>query len=450
MIKVLKNKFEQPIAIEPLVSFRILFGLCLFYSTARFIALGWVQDHFSNTLIHFPFLGFEWLKPLTPNVMLGIHYLMLLASLGITLGAFYRISTLLFFLCFTYTFLLDSTYYLNHYYFVILVVGTLFFLPAHKKYSIDSHFNITSKSDFIAAYHIYAIYFHIGLVYFFAGIAKLNSDWLFSALPLKIWLPSKDYIPIIGSLMTKEWVAYVFSWVGMVFDISVVFLLLYSKTRGFAYFLVVVFHSLTGLFFQIGIFPIVMIASTLIFFSTKFHKKFLQLLITPLNLLFRINLKKNDKNQLIFNLTYSKFVIILIYIAIQLAIPFRHIAYPGNLFWTEQGYRFSWRVMLMEKAGTAQFYVHHPKTGVKQFVDNSEFLNAHQEKQLAFQPDMMLYYAKFLADSFTIAGYPTPKITADVYVTLNAKPSQRYISDTSNLAQVKNSFRHKSFILPQE
>ena len=33
---------------------------------------------------------------------------------------------------------------------------------------------------------------------------------------------------------------------------------------------------------------------------------------------------------------------------IQLAFPFRYLLYPGNIFWTEEGYRFSWRVMLME------------------------------------------------------------------------------------------------------
>ena len=43
--------------------------------------------------------------------------------------------------------------------------------------------------------------------------------------------------------------------------------------------------------------------------------------------------------------------IFITFFFIQLLLPFRYFAYPGELFWNEQGYRFSWRVMLMEKKG---------------------------------------------------------------------------------------------------
>ena len=36
------------------------------------------------------------------------------------------------------------------------------------------------------------------IVYFYSGLAKINSDWLFKAMPLKIWLPSKFDLPLIG------------------------------------------------------------------------------------------------------------------------------------------------------------------------------------------------------------------------------------------------------------
>jgi hypothetical protein len=86
---------------------------------------------------------------------------------------------------------------------------------------------------------------------------------------------------------------------------------------------------------------------------------------------------------------------LVVYVSFQLLFPWRYMLYPGNLFWTEEGYRFSWRVMLMEKAGTATFYVKDRKSGREGIVINSEFLNRHQEKQMAFQPDMMLQFAHY-------------------------------------------------------
>jgi hypothetical protein len=45
----------------------------------------------------------------------------------------------------------------------------------------------------------------------------------------------------------------------------------------------------------------------------------------------------------------TKIVFISCFIAFQLLFPFRYLCYPNELFWTEEGFRFSWRVMLMEK-----------------------------------------------------------------------------------------------------
>jgi len=47
--------------------------------------------------------------------------------------------------------------------------------------------------------------------------------------------------------------------------------------------------------------------------------------------------------------------ILIPFFVIQIFFPWRYLLYPGELFWTEQGYRFSWRVMLMEKAGNSNF-----------------------------------------------------------------------------------------------
>ena len=72
----------------------------------------------------------------------------------------------------------------------------------------------------------------ICLVYFFAGIAKINSDWLLNAQPLSIWLPSKYDLPILGGFFFEQsWVHYLMSWGGMLYDISIPFLLISSLDK---------------------------------------------------------------------------------------------------------------------------------------------------------------------------------------------------------------------------
>ena len=79
--------------------------------------------------------------------------------------------------------------------------------------------------------------------------------------------------------------------------------------------------------------------------------------------------------------------------------------YPGELFWTEEGYRFSWRVMLMEKAGYANFKIVDGKTKKSFYVNNADFLTSFQEKQMSFQPDFILEYAHYLGDHFSNQGH---------------------------------------------
>src|SRR5580693_4590574 len=107
-----------------------------------------------------------------------------------------------------------------------------------------------------------------------------------------------------------------------------------------------------------------------------FDKKAMQTLELPLGL----SVTPAKQKLLYFLLT--------IYVLLQIVLPFRFLFYPGTLFWTEEGYRFSWRVMLMEKSGIVFFYIKDPKTGRKGEVVNSQFLTPLQDRMMATQPDM--------------------------------------------------------------
>ncbi len=136
-----------------------------------------------------------------------------------------------------------------------------------------------------------------------------------------------------------------------------------------------------------------------------------------------------------------------VFLIFQIIFPFRYLAYPDSLFWTEEGYRFSWRVMLMEKAGTVSYHLTDPKTGNQTEIDPSDYLTENQEKQLATQPDLILQFAHFLEEEFEKTGIENPKITAESYVTLNGNPSRLLINPDTDLTKIREDFHHKKWIL---
>lgn len=448
----LTNILFKPVSIAPLVTFRILFGAATFISTLRFLLLGWVDLHFVNTQVQFKYFGFYWVDVLPANAMYFIHGLMLLASLGIMLGAYYRLAATVFFLCFTYCELIDITYYLNHYYFVSVVGFLMIWVPANSWFSVDAKRNSSIKNNLVPAWCVYIFKAQLLLVYFFAGIAKINYDWLIDAMPLRLWLPANNNLPMVGWLFNYPATAYIFSWAGMLFDVFVGLFLLIPKTRLWAWLIVVFFHAITGVLFQIGVFPLVMILSTLIFFGESFHVKIQQVLGKVLGLnkyihVIETNVLKSSLSVFKQNVVT---VLLIIWFSFHVLFPLRFVLYPGKLFWTEEGYRFGWRVMLMEKAGTATFYLTDAVNGKEGVVDNTQFLNPHQEKQMAMQPDLILQYAQFLKKHYENQGVKINKVRAEVYVTLNAKPSKLLFSDTLNLLQLSDSWTPKTWILPYE
>jgi len=249
------------------------------------------------------------------------------------------------------------------------------------------------------------------------------------------------------TLMQQEWFHYAMSWGGMIYDVAIPFLLFYKRTRILAFTLVVFFHVFTRALFPIGMFPYIMIVSCLIFFETDFHLKTISFLKSIGQRWFKV------KSIQPFELCRMKrerwtISIVTVFILLQLLYPWRYILYPGELFWTEEGYRFSWRVMLMEKAGIANFKVVNSDTKDYFFVDNSDFLTSFQEKQMSFQPDFILEYAHYLGKHFKAQGYENIEIYVDCYVALNGRSSQRFIDPSINLLEEKESFKHKTLILP--
>jgi hypothetical protein len=429
-----------------LAFFRLAFGSMMLLGLIRFAANGWIDKFYITPLFHFTYYGFSWIKPIGTYTY-AVFMLCAVSSVCFAIGYKYRASALLFFITFTYIELMDKTTYLNHYYFVSVISFIMIFLPAGAFFSVDAYKNPSKAFGRVPKWTIDILKLMLAIVYIYAGLAKLNSDWLVRSMPLKIWLTGHSGLPVIGSLMLKNWVHFTFSWFGAFYDLFIVFLLINRRTRLFGFILVVVFHLATSLLFPIGMFPYIMIVSTLIFFSSGFHKKCLVFVAKICRLPFNA---ENPKAFVPRSLPLYRINIALLafFMAFQLLFPFRYLCYPGELFWTEEGFRFSWRVMLMEKAGYAQFLVSDKQTGRSVRVNNEAFLTRFQEKQMAFQPDFILEYAHFLHDHYKTLGMKDPEVNVECYVALNGRLSRLYIDPKINLADKNESFQRKDWILP--
>ncbi len=438
------NRFLfRPDAIAPLVTFRVLYGLLMTYGALRFMLNGWVEKLYGEPTFFFKFYGFHWVPEPGVTGAYLLYGCMAVCGLLIALGLFYRPAVALFFLSFTWAELIDATNYLNHYYLAAILSLFLFFIPANGARSLDALIWPKLRRATLPAWCRWAVIAQLSLVYFFAGLAKLNSDWLFQAMPLAIWLPEHASLPLIGPLLAEPVTAYIFSWAGAIYDLTIVGWLLWKPSRPIAYLAVLGFHLMTWLLFNIGLFPLIMITSTLIFFSPEWHARIWGLPSNSVdsNESLPDQPQISGKDQVIVKSLLATFFIV------QLLLPLRALAYPGSTFWTEEGYRFGWRVMLVEKIGQATFTVHDPETGRRAEVDNREFLTKFQEKQMAIQPDFMVQYAHHLAGIFLAQGKEV-EVYVESYVALNGRKSRPYIDPEVDLTKCKESFKHKTWILP--
>lgn len=441
----IKNRLNRQVPITPLITFRITFGAIMLFSIIRFWINGWIKTQYIDPRFYFTYMGFDWVKPLGGTGTYILFLVMGISAFLVMIGLWYRIAIIFFFVSFSYTELIDVTNYLNHYYFISIVSFLLIFVPANRSFALDVYFKPEKKCTSVPFWMIGIIRLQMGMVYFFAGLAKLNADWMLEALPMKIWLPAKSHLPVIGALMYKGWIAYFFSWFGAAYDLFIVFFLINKLTRPYAYIAVIGFHLFTALFFPaIGMFPYVMILCSLIFMDGGFHQRLLSRFAGRsyfLGTSRKFQYTTLNNNGLLW--------LMAIYFLIQALVPFRFLCYPGSLFWYEEGYRFSWRVMLMEKSGNTFFYVKEPATGRVFEVNNLDFLTAQQEKMMSTQPDMIVRYAHYLKKVYQEKyRIHNPVVCAEGFVALNGERSRPFINPQIDLSAQELSWGHVKYILP--
>jgi vitamin K-dependent gamma-carboxylase len=433
----LREVLNAPKDAAALAAFRVMFGLLMLGSVVRYFERGWIVSFYVEPAFHFTYYGFHWVRPVPEPGMTIVFVALGVAAACIALGALYRVATVAFVLLFTYVHLLDVSNYLNHYYLVSVLGLLCCALPLHRAWSIDAWLRPSIRTQTFPAWMTYLLRAQVGLVYVFAGLAKLTGDWLVHAQPIEIWLHSRSEMPVIGPLFEEHWTAIAMSWAGFLYDTTIPIWLSWKRTRPFAYVVLCVFHLCTHLLFEIGIFPLVMTIAATAFFDPDWPRWLARR--APLAIVSAPNTAPIGRIGL---------AIAGVWLVLQIAFPLRAHLYGGNVHWHEQGMRWSWRVMVREKNGDVSYRVRMDGEPRERIVTPTQYLAVHQEREMSSQPDLILQLAHRIRDDLEAQGHHDVEVRADAWASLNGRRSARLIDPDVDLARVDDGFGRATWILP--
>jgi vitamin K-dependent gamma-carboxylase len=436
------HRLFEPVDGASLAVFRILFGAIMLWEVWRYFSNDWIPRYFIDPTFHFTFYGFGWVQPWPGNGMYW-HFAVLGAlAVCIMLGLAYRIAAPLFFLAFTYVFLLEQARYLNHFYLISLLALLMAIVPAHRVWSVDRWLGGQNWSQTIPTWSLWLLRAQIGIVFVFASVAKWNGDWL-RGQPLSMWIAEDTDFPVIGRFFDERWMGVLMSYGGLFLDLLVVPFLLIPFTRPFALLAAATFHYLNSKLFTIGIFPWLALGTALLFFPPDWPRRLVRRIrerrlraprpphVTPV--------PDPPRNWRLGRARTALLGVLAVYFAIQIFMPLRHWLYPGNVSWTEEGHRFAWHMKLRDKEADARFFATDPASGQSGEVDPFLYVTDWQYDEMAARPDMVVQLAKHIEDEakenpdFAIQDL---EVRAEVIASLNGRPAEPLIDREVDLTEV--------------
>lgn len=432
----MKNRLFLQIDNAPLIIFRIFLGFLLACETFGAILTGWVKENLVTPKFTFSHIGMEWLQPLPGNGMYFYFATMGILGLLVMIGYKYRWSLGLFTLLWGGVYFMQKTSYNNHYYLLLLVCLIMLFLPADRYASIDAKQNPQIKKLTMPAWCSWVMILQITIVYFFATLAKFYPGWLEGTF-VKNLLERSLTNPALYKIMTQKWFYMFITYAGIGFDLLVVPLLLFKRTRTIAFIASVIFHIFNSITLQIGIFPFFALCFVVFFYPPEKIRSIL--------------LKRKPAAQDAGTITYegrNTLVYFFIpYFILQLILPLRHYFIKGDVLWTEEGHRLSWRMMLRSRSGDTDFRIINKKTGEPLFYNFSDDLTHKQRSGMETKPDMIWQMAQRIKQHFASQNIDAA-VYANTNVSVNDGPYQALIDPKTDLAAVSwDYFSHCDWVL---
>lgn len=421
-----------------LVLWRVVFGLLITIEAFGAIATGWVKRTLVEPEFTFNFIGFDFLQPLPGNGMYFYFALMGVFGLCVMLGYKYRYSMAAYALMWTAVYLMQKTSYNNHYYLMMLLCWIMVFLPANRWFSLDARRNPALKSPSMPQWVKITVILQVGIVYTYASIAKLYPDWL-DATVAQYFMSGKKHYWLIGDLLQQSWVHWCIAYVGILFDLLIVPLLLWKRTRVVAFWISVFFHLFNSIVFQIGIFPYMSMAFAFFFFSSETLQKWF---------LRKRKIVYTDGQIIVPKYKPVLISVLSVYFIIQLSLPLRHWFFKDDVLWTEEAHRLSWRMMLRSKRGLLTVWIEDKSTGERERYGFSNLLSAKQNRNVRTKPDLLWQLAQRIKKIEAEKGRDVA-VFMDVQVKINDGEFHRLIDLETDLAAQKwHHFKHHDWILP--
>ena len=432
----IKENLYKPTSALPLGLFRVFWGVVMVFHFYK-LASKSGKVLYLDTVFHFKYPFFEWVKVLSPSGMMAVFYLGIIASLLMLLGFYYKTSAKFLFLLYAYVFFLDVSYWNNHYYAYLLINGFFVITDAHKAYSIDK--KRLELDDYIPRWQLLLFQFQILIIYFYGGLSKLqNKDWMenvsgYSLLKNNLnW--DKQYLYLTSLIITYG---------GLLYDLLLPFFLKWRKAIWWCFPFILLFNISNMIFFSIGTFPFAMIASFVLFIPAVHFTKFLK--------------KKAKKTHYVTKTTAFQKQITLFfittYVVFQLVFPFRSWFIKGNVFWTGEGKLFSWHMMSSSNRTYSNNFL------LKEYDDNgnftqetalnaSKYLNYKQLKTLAALPTMLPQFANFIKKESELAGFKNVQVFGDIYQSKNYRANHKMVDPSIDLSNLEvHHYKHNPWIL---
>jgi len=423
-----------------LILFRIFFGILITLEAWGALFTGWIDRTLMAPQQTFNFIGFDFLQPLPGNGMYFYYFIMGAFGVLVTLGYKYRWSLSVYTVMWTCVYLMQKSSYNNHYYLLVLICIFMLLVPANANLSLDAKNNEKIRSISMPRWVHLFIILQLLIVYTYASFAKFYPDWLDGTVA-ELLMYSKKHYWLIGDILQQKWTHITIIYFGILFDLLVVPLLLWKKTRTSIFIFAIFFHLFNSIVFQIGIFPYLSLAFCLFFFPTEvIHKR------------FRINKEYYDKEEVLVpsNAGLMKAFFVTWFI-IQISLPLRHWFIKGDVLLTEEGHRLSWRMMLRSKSGISTFKVVNKNTGETTIIKKSEYLSKKQLRSVGAKPDVIWQFAQRLKKEYAAKGQDVA-VYVDAKVSINRGPYYSFIDSSVDMASAKwDYFFHNEWILlPEE
>ena len=423
----------QPVSIQSLAVFRIVFGALLAWDVWRFVEHDRIWRYYVQPEFFFTYPGFGWIAPLGEPYLHIAWFLVGIFAVLVMLGLFYRVAIVGFTVLFSYFFLLDKAQYLNHFYMVILFAVLLCFLPAHRAFSLDARLWPRLRCETVPYASVFVLRAQIEIILIFAGIVKITPDWL-AGEPLGLWLREQADVVPFGALFQHDWLIQAGAWATILLHILGAPLLLWRRTRLPVFLIYCCFHVSNAYFFNIGIFPWLTIGATLIFFPPDWPQRFARWLLGRFEALpprpaFALPAAGR--------LSPVALAAIALWLAVQVALPLRFAAYPSEVRWAGDGHRFAWRMRMYDREADGVFVVTDPASGTTWEVDPLDYLTERQAWTMLPRADMVRQFAGHLEDVWRRRGYADVAVTARIEKSLNGRDFQPFIDPAVDLTTVE-------------